>query len=255
MRHNISRRLQLIALDWTRPKDPPLSLGHASICAFAKKSNINYDQRSWSVNSPHFSAKEVSNYIMNSNKKNSDVAFGVYIWNENEIQKILNNLKSDSFMGRIMLGGPQISYTKQNLELLYPQADVFIRGYAENALIELMNMTTPTSQFPSIPGVHFAHQTDLNTKATVSLEDLPSPYLDGLIPPQRFIRWETQRGCKFRCSFCQHREPDKALSRTKHISVTRIQQEIEWILANPIIQDIAVLDPVFNSGPHYLDIL
>ncbi len=93
------------------------------------------------------------------------------------------------------------------------------------------------------------------TSATVDLESLASPYLTGFIKPQPFIRWETQRGCKFRCTFCQHREPEKSLTKTKHVSLARIREEAQWILDNPIIQDIAVLDPVFNSGPHYLDVL
>jgi len=32
-------------------------------------------------------------------------------------------------------------------------------------------------------------------------------------------------------------------------------EEIDWILNNPIISDIAVLDPTFNSGPYYLKTL
>jgi radical SAM superfamily enzyme len=32
-------------------------------------------------------------------------------------------------------------------------------------------------------------------------------------------------------------------------------QEVDWIVSNPIISDIAVLDPTFNSGPHYLKTL
>lgn len=35
----------------------------------------------------------------------------------------------------------------------------------------------------------------------------------------------------------------------------RILKEIEWIASHPIIQDIAVLDPTFNSGSHYLTVM
>lgn len=256
----------LIALDWTRPKDPPLSLGHASILAYALQRNIAVSQRSWAVNNSTFKAAEVVDHIIsvsaacgNNDGKDLDVAFGVFIWNEFEIQKILKALKTDfndSFKGRIILGGPQISYTKSSLEKHYPHADVFIRGYAEMAIVDLVTQDVSKNQGTmNINGVHFAGDTDINTKATVDLESLPSPYLTGLIKPQQFIRWETQRGCKFRCSFCQHREPDKALLKTKFFDLNRIYNETKWILDNPTIQDIAVLDPIFNSGSNYIQIL
>lgn len=71
--------------------------------------------------------------------------------------------------------------------------------------------------------------------------------------PQPFIRWETQRGCFYRCNFCQHREPNNALLPGKRcIPLSRTVAEIEWIHSNKVIQDIAVLDPVFNSGVYYL---
>jgi len=238
------RKLLLIALDWTRPKDPPLSLGHGSILAYALQQKIHVHERSWAVNAKSFHQKDVTEHILARNNPYLDVAFGVFIWNEAAIQKILQDLKNRNFLGRIILGGPQISYTKQNLEKLYPQADAFIRGYAEMALINLVNNNEDDA---TIPGVHFAGQTDMNTQATVDLKSLPSPYLHGVIQPQRFIRWETQRGCKFRCSFCQHRGP-KNTTTDKAFDPDRIQKEIQWILNNPIIQDIAVLDPVINSG-------
>lgn len=252
------RKLMLIALDWTRPKDPPLSLGHASILAYALEQTIQVSERSWAVNAPSFKTEDVVSHILTNTNEAFDVAFGVFIWNEAAIQNILTSLKADpqASIGRIILGGPQISYTKEKLEKHYPQADVFIRGFAETALVELVKQDIHGDPAPNpIKGVHYAGQFDLKGQAAVDLGTLPSPYLNGIIKPQPFIRWETQRGCKFRCSFCQHREPKSALAKTKSFSLDRVHREAEWILQNPIIQDIAVLDPVFNSGPNYVEIL
>jgi radical SAM superfamily enzyme YgiQ (UPF0313 family) len=60
-----------------------------------------------------------------------------------------------------------------------------------------------------IEGVKYAGEPFFGKSANVNLEALPSVYLENIIKPQRFIRWETQRGCPFRCSFCQHKEPDE----------------------------------------------
>jgi radical SAM superfamily enzyme YgiQ (UPF0313 family) len=247
------RGLILIALDWTRPKDPPLSLGHASILTNLRRKNIPVLEKSYAVNKPEFSTNSVIEFILENNKENShlDLAMGAYIWNENAIQEIIAEIRYHGFKGRIILGGPQISYVKSGIEHYYPLADIFIRGYAEEALAELM---TSKDEQPVIPGIHYANDPDLGLSAKANFTDIPSPFLNSVIKPQSFIRWETQRGCPFRCSFCQHRESD-ATQQRRHFEESRIMHEIKWITSHPVINDIAVLDPIFNSGPNYLNVL
>uniref|UniRef100_A0AC35GNA4 B12-binding domain-containing protein n=1 Tax=Panagrolaimus sp. PS1159 TaxID=55785 RepID=A0AC35GNA4_9BILA len=199
------KRLIMVALDWTRPKDPPMSLGHASILANLIKHGINVTEKSWSVNHENFEAEEVVDFVVANSSKDSDFGIGAFVWNEIYVQKIIKSLKNAKFPGKIIIGGPQISYLKSDLEKYYPEADIFIRGYAENALTKYM-MESTESFYPSIKGIHYSGTPDESESAQADLDDLPSPILTGLIPAQNFIRWETQRGCPFRCSFCQHRE-------------------------------------------------
>jgi radical SAM superfamily enzyme YgiQ (UPF0313 family) len=246
------RRLLLIALDYTRPKDPPLSLGHASILANLLQHKLDVKEYSWAVNKPTFQPEQVVTQIMENAHPDLDVALGGFVWNEHAIQRITQSLHRYKFPGRVILGGPQVSYLKQGLEKVYPHVDAFVRGYGENAMVKLMQNYNPMT---IIKGVHFAGMPDLGLTATVPLNELPSPYLEKVLPAQPFIRWETQRGCPFKCSFCQHREPDKALMKRRNFPKARVQAEANWILNNPIIEDIAVLDPTFNSGPDYLNVL
>jgi radical SAM superfamily enzyme YgiQ (UPF0313 family) len=243
--------VKLVSLDWTRPKDPPLSLGHASILANLRHSNIDSEEKSWSVNHPSFDVDDVINYILTSANSRTDVALGAFVWNETHIQKIIKTLKAEHFPGRIILGGPQISYVKNNIEKYYPHADIFVRGYAEDALTKLFNSKDP---YPIIQGIHYAHHPSLGLSATAELDHLPSPFLSGVLKKQKFMRWETQRGCPFRCSFCQHRESDPSQKR-RTFPPKRILEEIHWLVNDNIIQDLAVLDPTFNSGDQYLTIL
>lgn len=249
----INKQLILISLDWTRPKDPPMSLGHASILANLRSQKLPVLEKSYAVNKPEFSVDTVANFILDNcrSDKETDLAMGAYIWNESAVQSVISKIRNKGFNGRIILGGPQISYVKKGIEQYYPFADVFIRGYAEEALAQLVSSTDPK---PIIHGVHYANDPDLGLSAKVNFADIPSPYLSGIIKPQPFIRWETQRGCPFRCSFCQHRESDSSQQR-RYFEESRIMQELEWITDHPIIDDIAVLDPTFNSGPNYLKVL
>ena len=245
------RRLLLISLDWTRPKDPPLSLGHASIVTHMKRLGRDVVPGSWSVTNPDFRTDDVLQFIMEHTQSHTDIGFGAFVWNEAYILEVISRLRQSQFPGRIILGGPQISYTKKNLESYYPGADIFVRGYAEQALAELYQAKELS---PPIAGIHYAGEPDLAISAVSNIEELDSPYLSGTLKPQKFLRWETQRGCPFRCAFCQHRESDTSLV-SRVFNKDRVMQEISYFLDNSQIQDIAILDPVFNTGPNYLSIL
>ena len=247
------QKLLLLSFDWTRPKDPPLSLGQASLLAKLNQEKVPVVHNAWSVNHESFRVEQAIDFAMSHADEGVDLAMGAYVWHEPHTQKLLKSLKKAGFPGDIILGGPQISYTKKpgELEQHYPEADVFIRGYGEDALTRLW---LSDEEKPPIAGVHYAGEPDLGLSASVDLDNLPSPYLSGVIKPQRFIRWETQRGCPFKCAFCQHRESDVSMVR-RQLDFSRVMQETQWMLDNPVIQDVAVLDPTFNSGPHYLDIL
>lgn len=251
----LSRRLILLSLDWTRQKDPPLSLGHASILANLVKKGVSVASLEYSVNSSSYHWTQVVKDIENTLKSfgrstpHTDIGIGAFIWNESSVQNITESLKQIGFPGRVIVGGPQVSYSSPGIEREYPFADVFIRGYAEDVMFKLMT----SERNKPIRGVHYRGDPDLAWRSQVDLDKLVSPYLTGLIKPQPFLRWETQRGCPFMCSFCQHRESGDHLKRRNLLS-KRLQDEIDFFCENNV-NDFAVLDPTFNSGPSYLDVL
>jgi radical SAM superfamily enzyme YgiQ (UPF0313 family) len=246
-----SRKLLFGVLDWTRPKDPPLSLGAASIISTLQNNNLCVESKSMAVNSQNFKEEELIEWALERNSLHHDFAIGCFIWNEQAVQKIIKKLKEKKFKGKIILGGPQVSYTKpETLEKFYPDVDIFIQGYGENSLVEVLKRNEINE------GVLYKGEIEkFKTSKVPKLEELTSPFLSGYIKPQKFIRWETQRGCPFKCSFCQHREPNNYNLTRKCFDNSRINSEIEWICSHPIIEDIAVVDPTFNSGENYLNIL
>ncbi len=105
--------------------------------------------------------------------------------------------------------------------------------------------------------MHWRGEVDRAEQATISLARLPSPYLKGItdvIEHRQFIRWETKRGCAFRCSFCQHRDAGKR-SQVEEFTHARLEQEIKLFVAAEV-KEIAVLDPIFNDPRfNYLSVL
>ena len=259
------QKIILISLDWTRCKDPAISLGHASLLANLITHSIVVIDKSWSVNHPTFDIEDVIRFIIFHTNADTCVAFGAFVWNEIYIQNILSVMKQRKIPGKIIVGGPQISYIKSEstdtdiedctnrtlLESFYPQADIFIRGYAESVLVDLMLSSDPLK---TIAGVHYCNTRDDNSLSCIDLSILPSPLLLGLIQPKQFLRWETKRGCPFACAFCQHIAPET--HRYYEFPLDRIKQEAKWIISHPQIKDIAIVDPTFNiGGTHYLDVM
>lgn len=250
------RRVVLVDFYWTRDKDPRVPLGHASLLAALRQDGVEVQTLVIAVNDGCHEPARVAAAILDSAggpTADADVAFGAYVWGEALLQNVLRALRGSGFRGRIILGGPQVSYSGAGLEALYPEADAFIRGYGERALSALVRSPSGAS----ITGVHWAGTEDRLEQAKVDLESLPSPWLTGVIPleGQRFIRWETQRGCMFRCAFCQHREAGARLTR-RSLARSRIEAEID-LFCEAGVRDIAVLDPIFNSRPsrHAVDVL
>lgn len=250
------RRMVLVDFYWTRDKDPRVPLGHASLLAsLARLPAVDVVPLVWAVNDAQLDPRAVTRAILNATQgwtsSAVDVALGAYVWAEDLIQRVLRGLREGGFGGRVVLGGPQVSYHGPGLEALYPQADAFVRGYGEDALCALAVSTTPVP----FRGVHWAGSEDRNLTTQVDLESLPSPWLERRIPleGQTFVRWETQRGCPFRCAFCQHREPGARLKR-RNLAYSRVMEEIDLFCAAGV-QDIAVLDPIFNAGSHAVEVL
>jgi radical SAM superfamily enzyme len=116
---------------------------------------------------------------------------------------------------------------------------------------------------PRPRGVHFAGEFDLGLQAKSSFALQPSPFLpttdstDGgtaaaQLPASSFQRWETQRGCAFSCSFCQHRGTTQSVELMRE---DRIAAELRY-LVDTGTQKINVVDPTFNHNQaHYVSVL
>jgi hypothetical protein len=253
----MNRRFVMVAMPWTHEHDDLLPLGHASLVAALKRErNLDVHQFIHPVSDDEVSLDGLIEQILAATRgmshKDVDVGVGVYVWNDKHVKVLLRILRERGFEGRIVLGGPQISYADAGLEQIYPEANAFVRGYAESALSRLAR----GEERPQIRGVHYAGDVDCCEQADTNLRNLPSPWLDcaNQLNQDSSVRWETQRGCNFRCSFCQHRQPDARIP-IAIVEESRIEIEID-MLCRTNVRRISVLDPVFNRDPsHALRVL
>ncbi len=246
----MNRRLVLVALDWLRAKDPRTSLGHASLLAsLAADEQLDVVPIARAVNAPGFDREELLRAIIDAASSDADVAIGAYVWNEAVVQWLLPGLRERGFTGRVILGGPQVTYAPPGVLDVYPQADVVIRGYGEDALAAVVTSTEKVA----LEGVVWRGDLDSTTSASADLSALPSPILSGIAPVQSFMRWETQRGCIYACSFCQHRESG-GRARQRVLAGDRVASEVDALVLGGA-RDIAVLDPIFHTNPAAVDIL
>lgn len=244
------RRVVLLSLDWLRSKDPRTSLGHASLLARLEAvPEVEVTSVAHAVNLPGFDRHALLADVRRALSAGAALAVGVYVWNDEVVRWLLRELRRSGYAGRIILGGPQLSYAPPGVAGLYPDADVIIRGYGEDALVDVLVGTGDLV----IPGVTYRGGEDRGGQARVDLGALPSPILTGVLPVHPFMRWETQRGCIYACSFCQHREPGARLKR-RRLAPGRVRDEIDAMVCGGV-RDLAVLDPIFNTHPDAAAIL
>jgi len=246
----------VIDLYWLRGKDPRTPLGHASLVAALRHADgVDVHAQSLPVNEPNLDVRSAAETILDRvggfSLKETALAIGAYIWNEPLINPLLAELRRRGFGEAIVLGGPQVTFSGPGLEARYPDVDVFIRGYAEQALVSWC-------KDPSVPvrGVHVAGTPDREELAVCHLAALPSPFLEGVIDPldnPSFQRWETQRGCPFRCFFCQHRDAAR-IACVQSYPLDRLLAEVDLFVASGVAS-IAVLDPIFLASPHAATLL
>ena len=238
-----ARPTVLVSLDWLRPGDPPYGLGVASIAAALRSVAAEVYLVADAVNRPGFSldtfALGVAEAVAEAGR-DAIVGIGAFVWCEPEVQHLLKTLDSQY---AVVLGGPQISYVAAGeLEEFYPRANYFIRGHGERAMMALAMGYAQSGHL----GLHIAGAPDLAQRADYPLEHLPSPHLDGTTPIGDFVRWETQRGCSFQCTFCQHKQPGARLRRSD-MGYDRLQLELQ-AFREAGVQRAAALDPIFNTN-------
>ncbi len=241
----------IISFDLIREGELPKSLAVASLLAYLKQDTrygTEFIAESKSINMWHYRNNITNEFLWDLIEdldlyRYDTLAISCYVWNEYVMKDFLQIIRKSGFQGKIVLGGYQISYTNRPEQLFqeYPEADIYIKGYAEKSLLEAILMPRPIEK--------------KILKSEVTFSQIPSVYLTGEFPIEqntKMIRWETQRGCPYVCTFCAHRDLEKG-KVYKH-ELDKIFEELAFFKEKNV-QKVNVLDPIFNGGKNAVLIL
>lgn len=245
--HNIMNNLLIVSFDLTRENEcDSYAIGSLISCL---KSNDNFEKKflyDWysfnllSIDEFNIDYCLASSFFKINFSNYTHIAISCYVWSNNVVNPLISKIIEYGFKGEIILGGYEISYSNtKELQSIYPLADYFIKGYGEQALLDIVN------------GVNF----DKYISKEIDFLQLSSPYLSQTLPLSKNIeriRWETKRGCPYQCNFCAHR--DLTLNKVNYHLYDKIFEEIS-LFKKYEIKKINILDPVFNIGKDYIEII
>lgn len=121
------------------------------------------------------------------------VGFGVYIWNVEELTKIVKMLKDVAPHVIVILGGPEVSY-ETSQQPIVQTADYVITGWGDVSFAALCRQIIDGPQ--PLMKIHAGVQPKLDQLT------LPYAYFSDHDIAHRTLYVEASRGCPFKCEFC-----------------------------------------------------
>ena len=134
------------------------------------------------------------------------LGLSVYIWNISYLKTLLPLLHKALPFCRIILGGPEVSYTQRETLLKFPFVSAVLSGEGEIPFRRLCDAIKKEEDFDKISSVSYI-KSDGSMKigeAFVGEGTPKSPLLAGYgeALKGRIAYMEASRGCPFRCAFC-----------------------------------------------------
>lgn len=205
------------------------------------------------------------------------ISFSNYSWNVNISTECARRISSVFPEVFFVSGGPNFPFdTKEQHEFLRKRSflDVYIQKEGEIAWVELVSLWKKSSSVKSfrnsldqIPNVVFISHEDNLVSSSITrirnLEELPSPYLNGIL--DEFLDGsllpviQTNRGCPFTCSFCTEGQKIWSLVKRKSPEVLRaelsyISKHFSALPENKKRHDLLIADSNFGMYKEDIDI-
>lgn len=175
------------------------------------------------------------------------ICFSCYIWNIDYINEISYILKEGNIKGKILYGGPEVSFEIQKFLEENPYVDYIIFGEGEASFKEFLEeMQKPNPDLHRIKGLAFRENESIiineSRDLILNLDTINYPYDENEEFDNKIIYYESSRGCPFSCSFCMS-SIDK---RMRVFSMGRVKRDLKMLL-NTKAKQIKFVDRTFNA--------
>lgn len=182
------------------------------------------------------------------------LGFACYIWNIEMTLHVVDMVKAVRPDIKIVLGGPEVSFTADELLERCPNIDYIVQGEGEEAFHALVTALQLGNDglYPVIPGVRGRRDGSiLGSLEAVEVSDLssiPFPYteedMDDL--EHKIIYYESSRGCPFSCQYCLSGNKNTV----RFFPQERTLEELQWFIDHGVKQ-VKFVDRTFNCAPHH----
>ena len=195
------------------------------------------------------------------------LGFSIHVWNSRFTLALAEAAHHQNPHALILFGGPHVPERAEAFLREHPFIDLVVHGEGEEVLLQLLEGYDPAQPdcmgWDAIPGISWidsegSFHTNGKAARVKTLEQVPSPYLEGYFEPllaahpqQQWVAiWESNRGCPFSCSFCDWGTIN---SKVLRFEMDRLQAEIEWFGQHGI-QFVYCIDANFGILPRDIDI-
>jgi radical SAM superfamily enzyme YgiQ (UPF0313 family) len=143
------------------------------------------------------------------------IGVGVYIWNVSEVRELVHVLKKVSPNTKIVLGGPEVSYTPFRVD--FNDVDYIIQGEGDVVFYELCKSIMNDEEKEKVIPITLPKLKEI---------ELPYKYYTDDDIKNRYIYVEISRGCPFECEFCLSSMDEKV--RAFNLEAVLEEFEILW---------------------------
>lgn len=225
------------------------SLALRYLKAYGEAHGQAYDIVEYTINMP------VLHILSDITEHDIDVlGFACYIWNIEMTLHVVDMVKAVRPDIKIVLGGPEVSFTADELLERCPNIDYIVQGEGEEAFHALVTALQLGNDGlnPVIPGVRGRRNGSiLGSAEAVEIRDLstiPFPYteedMDDL--EHKIIYYESSRGCPFSCQYCLSGNKNTV----RFFPQERTLEELQWFIDHGVKQ-VKFVDRTFNCAPHH----
>ena len=210
-----------------------------------------YDIVEYTINMP------VLHILSDITERNIDVlGFACYIWNIEMTLHVVAMVKAVRPNIKIILGGPEVSFTADEILNRCHAVDYVVQGEGEEAFYQLIKGLNKWQRWPLqrkllafVAAIFLPNLWALlETVEVKDLSTIPFPYVeaDMVDLEHKIIYYESSRGCPFSYQYCLSGNKNTV----RFFPQERTLKELQWFIDHKVKQ-VKFVDRTFNCAPHH----